>query len=145
MHVCVCHAACLFLCVCIGSGGDPKSFPLVRAVRIQNLPLWRDYAHRKEAMLAKYGNDALAHSDANEWLRTRPILTATNQVTGLLERCVNEHYLFHVRPSASNSPPSLLYFLFCHAHVVMLTAASPLVSSALPCIYRALTSQPQRH
>ena len=77
-----------------GSGKDPRSFPMVRAVRIQNIPLWRDYAYRREAMIAKYG-DALAHSDANEWLSTRPILTATNQVVGLLERRVNENFLFH--------------------------------------------------
>lgn len=77
-----------------GSGKDPRSFPMVRAVRIQNLPLWRDYAHRRETMLAKYG-DALAHSDANEWLSTRPILTATNQVVGLLEHRANENFLFH--------------------------------------------------
>ena len=78
-----------------GSGGDPRSFPLVRAVRIQNISLWRDYAHRKEAMMSKYG-DALGHSEANEWLRSRPILTATHpQVSGLCERRVNEQYLFH--------------------------------------------------
>jgi hypothetical protein len=77
-----------------GSGKEPRSFPMVRAVRIQNIPLWRDYAYRRQAMIAKYG-DALAHSDANEWLSTRPILTATNQVVGLLERRVNENFLFH--------------------------------------------------
>ena len=71
-----------------------NAFVVNRAVRIQNMPLWRDYAHRREAMVAKYG-DALAHSDANEWLSTRPILTATNQVVGLLERRANEYFLFH--------------------------------------------------
>lgn len=55
-----------------GSRKDPRSFPIVRAVRIQNMPLWRDYAHRREELVAKYG-DALAHSDANEWLTTRSV------------------------------------------------------------------------
>lgn len=76
------------------TGADPVAFPIKRIVRIQDKNLWRDYQHKKDSLVAKYG-DALQHSAANEWLRGRPILTARSQDVANLDKRVNELYLFH--------------------------------------------------
>ena len=73
---------------------DPRAFPVKRIVRIQDRNLWHDYQHKKDSLVSKYG-DALQHSEGNEWIRTRPILTGGAQAIASLDKKVNEHYLFH--------------------------------------------------
>jgi hypothetical protein len=55
---------------------------------------WRDYQHKRDSLVSKYG-DALKHSEGNEWLQRRPLLTAAAQRLASLDRKVNENYLFH--------------------------------------------------
>eukprot|EP01052_Picozoa_sp_SAG31_P015304 SAG31_NODE_980_length_10594_cov_7.565889_4_plen_395_part_00 len=89
------------------TGKEPSRFRVLSVRRIQNRPLFVNYAHRRSQMLAKYA-DSLQFTDGNEWLQGADRAVLTDEVlqkvgfgNHLLDRRVNE-----VRaPISSGSSP----------------------------------------